>query len=148
MQPRWQTEPKEEVVNAQVRCTVLLSLGVQPMPDWVLVLNFEMNAKPCSAGCPERAAAPWIHSTACSSRGRNGGGSAVKPQILPSWYQPFGDKESQSSPLRRPVKFGSCCFGGLISQPSKSFLLCLTFGMLITGPIEKSSHGFYLKNMG
>ena len=62
-----------------------------------------------------------------------------------SQCQPFGDKES---PLRRPVRFGSCSFGDVISQPSKSFLLCLTLGRLITGPMEKSSHGFYLKNMG
>lgn len=46
--------------------------------------QLKMNGKPCSSACPERAAAPWIHSTACSSHGRNGDWSAVKPQILPS----------------------------------------------------------------
>lgn len=71
----------------------------------------------------------------------------MKPKNLPSLCQLLGDKESKSSPIIRPVMFGSF-FSSSVSQPSKSFFLCLTVGMLITSLTENSSHDFYLENMG
>lgn len=44
--------------------------------------------------------------------------------------------------------FGSYFVSDSISQPSESFLLLWTVGVLITGLTENSSHSFYLENVG
>lgn len=51
----------------------------------------------------------------------------MKPKNLPSLCQLLGDKESKSSPIIRPVMFGSF-FSSSVSQPSKSFFFVFDSG--------------------
>lgn len=78
----------------------ILSLWVQPVPNWVSVLNMKWMAN----HVPQPALRePELFGflTLCSFQGRNGGGSAVKPNNPPSLCQPLDDKESQSLPIIR-----------------------------------------------
>lgn len=79
-----------------------------------LSYQLEMNGKPCSQPVlrePHLLGFAVLHALFMGEMEEGVQGN----RILPSRCQPFGDEERQSSPLRRPVRSGSCCFGGLVS---------------------------------